>query len=95
MLNIDIAHWYVLNTSACMGFRRKKERVKGYLDEFQMTMIYCARLRIAQGSSRWESFGQRSPIIHPKFWNWDVKIIQEIRRKDSDKMVQSFHEVVA
>jgi hypothetical protein len=31
----------------------------------------------------------------PKILNWDVKIIQEIRRKDSDKMVQSFHEVVA
>jgi hypothetical protein len=49
-----------------MGFRRKKERVKGYLDEFQMTMIYCARLRIAQGRSQWEIFGQRSLIIHPR-----------------------------
>jgi hypothetical protein len=26
---------------------------------------------------------------------WDVKNIQGIRRKDSDKMVQSFHEVVS
>jgi hypothetical protein len=95
MLNIDIVNFYVLNTSACTGFKRKKERVKGYLGEFQMTIIYCATLRIVQGSDRWEIFGQRNPIVHPGILNWDIKIIQEIIRKDSDKIVQSFHEVVA
>jgi hypothetical protein len=31
-----------------------------------MTIIYFARLRLAQGRSLWESFGQRIPIIHPR-----------------------------
>jgi hypothetical protein len=87
MLNMDTAHWYVLNTNVHKGFKRKKERVKGYLYEFQMTMIYYARLIIVQGRSRWEFFGKRSPIVHPKFLELDVKIIQEIKRKDSEKMV--------
>jgi hypothetical protein len=56
-------HWYVLNTSVHMGFKRNKERVKGYLDEFQMTMIYCKRLRISQGSRHWELFGFTQPWI--------------------------------
>jgi hypothetical protein len=58
MLNIDIVHWYVLNTNACTCFKRKKEGVKGYLGEFQITIIYYGRLIITQGSSRWESFVQ-------------------------------------
>jgi hypothetical protein len=34
-------------------------------------------------------------LFTQKFWNWDVKITQEIRRKDCDKIMHSFHEVVA
>jgi hypothetical protein len=59
-----------------------------------MTIIYYARLIIVQGKSQWERFGQRSPIIQTIFLNWGVKIIQEIKRKDSHKIVQSFDEVV-
>jgi len=33
-------------------------------------------------------------LFTQNFWNWDVKIIQEIKRKDSDKMVQIFHEFI-
>jgi hypothetical protein len=47
----------VSNTSADISFRRKNERLKGYLGESQMTMIYYVRLIIAQGRNRWESFG--------------------------------------
>ena len=87
MLNIDITHWYVLNTSVWTSFKKKKDKVKGYLGEFQMTIIYYARIKIAQGSNQWESFGLRSPIIQPEILNMDIKIIQEIRRKFFDKMV--------
>jgi hypothetical protein len=52
-------------------------------------------LELCKGAVNGKVLDKGFQLFSQKFWNWDVKIIQEIRRKDSDKMVQMFHELVS